>query len=111
MLFAGELEILLKLVEGYRGARFATGDLLIRVDAGSENFEVYTNSNTIIELLLNKSTCEQITEFKGEGCFRFSKEFFENRECGQNGGTAMGIRFQEAFKIQEDLGDRVSELK
>ena len=111
MLFAGELEILLETVEGDRGARFARGDSLMRVDAGLENFEVYTNSNTIIELLLNKSTCEQITEFKGVGCFRLSKGFFEYRECGQMGDAAMRIRFQEALKILADLGDRLSELK
>jgi hypothetical protein len=77
MLFAGELEILLEPVEGDRGALFAIGDSLMRGDAGLENFEGYTNSNTIIELLLNKSTCEQITQFKGVGCFRLSKGFFE----------------------------------
>tara|TARA_B100000902_G_scaffold353706_1_gene365374 strand:- start:418 stop:621 length:204 start_codon:yes stop_codon:yes gene_type:complete len=62
-------------------------------------------------LLLNKSTCEQITQFKGMGCFRLSKGFFEYRECGKIGDAAMRIRFQEALKIQADLGDRVSELK
>lgn len=48
MLFAGELEILLEPVEGDRGACFAIGDSSMRVDAGLENFEVYSNSNTII---------------------------------------------------------------
>jgi hypothetical protein len=112
MLFSGELEIVLERVDGGDlGARFARADSLMRVDAGLENFEVYTNSDTIIESLLNKSTCEQITEFQGMGCFRLSKGFFEYRESGQMGDAAMRIRFQEALRLLADLGDRLSELK